>query len=255
MRLAGGALRARAAHASRASATTGSGCARASTRARGWCSSTARTIRPAPRPSRRTSMRWRALIRDRDIAGALRRGLRARGVRRRAASLGADGTRSWRAQLRGVLLRQDAARDRLRVGYCVAPRAAHRASCARCTSSTPSASPTRCSTRSPAYLAEKPDSGAGAGRLLPGQARPPARARWRAPASCCPPAQGTYFQLLDFSAFAPADDLAFAERLLTEARRRHDPAVAVLRGRRSRCRSCGCASPSRTARSMRRRCA
>ena len=36
-----------------------------------------------------------------------------------------------------------------------------------------------------------------------------------------PPAQGTYFQLLDFSAFAPADDLAFAERLLTEARRRH----------------------------------
>jgi methionine transaminase len=33
-----------------------------------------------------------------------------------------------------------------------------------------------------------------------------------------PPAQGTYFQLLDFSAFAPDDDLAFAERLLTEAR-------------------------------------
>ena len=31
-----------------------------------------------------------------------------------------------------------------------------------------------------------------------------------------PAAQGTYFQLLDFSAFAPADDLAFAERLLTE---------------------------------------
>jgi methionine aminotransferase len=33
-----------------------------------------------------------------------------------------------------------------------------------------------------------------------------------------PPAQGTYFQLLDFSAFAEGDDLAFAERLLTEAR-------------------------------------
>jgi methionine transaminase len=33
-----------------------------------------------------------------------------------------------------------------------------------------------------------------------------------------PPAQGTYFQLLDFSAFAPPDDVAFAERLLTEAR-------------------------------------
>jgi methionine transaminase len=32
-----------------------------------------------------------------------------------------------------------------------------------------------------------------------------------------PPAQGTYFQLLDFSEFAPPDDLAFAERLLLEA--------------------------------------
>ena len=32
-----------------------------------------------------------------------------------------------------------------------------------------------------------------------------------------PPAQGTYFQLLDFSALAPPGDLAFAERLLTEA--------------------------------------
>jgi len=33
-----------------------------------------------------------------------------------------------------------------------------------------------------------------------------------------PPAQGTYFQLLDYGAFARDDDLAFAERLLTEAR-------------------------------------
>ena len=33
-----------------------------------------------------------------------------------------------------------------------------------------------------------------------------------------PPAQGTYFQLLDFGAFARGDDRAFAERLLTEAR-------------------------------------
>ncbi len=31
-----------------------------------------------------------------------------------------------------------------------------------------------------------------------------------------PPAQGTYFQLLDFSALAPAGDAAFSERLLTE---------------------------------------
>ena len=32
-----------------------------------------------------------------------------------------------------------------------------------------------------------------------------------------PPAQGTFFQLLDFSALAPPGDIAFAERLLTEA--------------------------------------
>lgn len=32
-----------------------------------------------------------------------------------------------------------------------------------------------------------------------------------------PPAQGTYFQLLGFSAFAPPGDVAFAERLITEA--------------------------------------
>jgi methionine aminotransferase len=33
-----------------------------------------------------------------------------------------------------------------------------------------------------------------------------------------PKAEGTYFQLLDFRAFAPPNDRAFAERLLTEAR-------------------------------------
>ena len=32
-----------------------------------------------------------------------------------------------------------------------------------------------------------------------------------------PPAQGTYFQLLDFSRLAPPGDIAFAERLLTQA--------------------------------------
>jgi methionine aminotransferase len=32
-----------------------------------------------------------------------------------------------------------------------------------------------------------------------------------------PPAEGTYFQLIDFSAITDADDVTFAERLLTEA--------------------------------------
>jgi methionine aminotransferase len=66
------------------------------------------------------------------------------------------------------------------------------------------------------FLGEKPD----AWRALPGffQAK---RDRLRAALALSgfrlPAAQGTYFQLLDFSEFAPADDLSFAERLLTEA--------------------------------------
>jgi methionine aminotransferase len=66
------------------------------------------------------------------------------------------------------------------------------------------------------YLAEKPDSW----RALPGffQAK---RDRLRAALAPSgfklPPAQGTYFQLLDFSGYAPANDLAFAERLLAQA--------------------------------------
>jgi methionine aminotransferase len=67
-----------------------------------------------------------------------------------------------------------------------------------------------------AYLAEKPD---GWRELAPFfQAK---RDRLRAALADSgfrlPPAQGTYFQLLDFSAFAPPGDLAFAERLLVEA--------------------------------------
>jgi methionine aminotransferase len=67
------------------------------------------------------------------------------------------------------------------------------------------------------YLAEKPD----AWRALPAffQAkRDLVRSALASSGFKLPPAQGTYFQLLDFSEFAPPDDLAFAERLLTEAR-------------------------------------
>ncbi len=66
------------------------------------------------------------------------------------------------------------------------------------------------------YLAEKPD----AWRSLPEffQAkRDRVRDALAGSGFVLPPAQGTYFQLLDFSAFAPPDDIAFAERLLTEA--------------------------------------
>jgi len=66
------------------------------------------------------------------------------------------------------------------------------------------------------YLAEKPD----VWRALPAffQAkRDRVRNALARSGFMLPPAQGTYFQLLDFSAFAPPNDVAFAERLLTEA--------------------------------------
>jgi methionine transaminase len=67
-----------------------------------------------------------------------------------------------------------------------------------------------------AYLAEKPDSW----RNLPAffQAkRDRVRNGLQNSGFKLPPAQGTYFQLLDFTEFAPLDDVGFAERLLTEA--------------------------------------
>jgi methionine aminotransferase len=67
-----------------------------------------------------------------------------------------------------------------------------------------------------AYLAEKPDSW----RNLPAffQAkRDRVRDALAKSGFKLPPAQGTYFQLLDFSEFWPPDDVNFAERLLTDA--------------------------------------
>jgi methionine transaminase len=67
-----------------------------------------------------------------------------------------------------------------------------------------------------AYLAEKPDSW----RSLPAffQAkRDRVRNALQNSGFKLPPAQGTYFQLLDFSEFFPPNDVGFAERLLTEA--------------------------------------
>jgi len=67
-----------------------------------------------------------------------------------------------------------------------------------------------------AYLAEKPDWGAGLHAFFQAK-RDRLRSALAHSGFRLPPAQGTYFQLLDFSEFAPPDDLAFAERLLTEA--------------------------------------
>ncbi len=67
-----------------------------------------------------------------------------------------------------------------------------------------------------AYLAEKPDIGDGLAEFFQAK-RDRVRAALAGTALMLPPAQGTYFQLLDFSAVAPPGDTAFAERLLTEA--------------------------------------
>ena len=68
-----------------------------------------------------------------------------------------------------------------------------------------------------AYLAERPQAGADLAPFFQAK-RDRLRAALADSGFRLPPAQGTYFQLLDFGAFAPPDDLAFAERLLTEAR-------------------------------------
>jgi methionine transaminase len=68
-----------------------------------------------------------------------------------------------------------------------------------------------------AYLLERPRCGAGLADFFQAK-RDRLRAALGDSGFVLPPAQGTYFQLLDFAAFAPPDDRAFAERLLTEAR-------------------------------------
>src|SRR5881227_1930183 len=68
-----------------------------------------------------------------------------------------------------------------------------------------------------AYLTEQPDCGEGLAAFFQAK-RDRLRGALAGSGFGLPPAQGTYFQLLDFSAFARADDLEFAERLLTEAR-------------------------------------
>jgi methionine aminotransferase len=65
------------------------------------------------------------------------------------------------------------------------------------------------------YLAAAPDGGGALAAFFQSK-RDRLRRALAGSGFVLPAAQGTYFQLLDFSAFAPADDLAFAERLLTE---------------------------------------
>ena len=102
----------------------------------------------------------------------------------------------------------------MRVGYCVAPpqltaelRKVHQFNTFSISNALQHAIAT--------YLAAAPDSGAALAAFFQSK-RDRLRRALAGSGFVLPAAQGTYFQLLDFSAFAPADDLAFAERLLTE---------------------------------------
>jgi methionine aminotransferase len=104
----------------------------------------------------------------------------------------------------------------LRIGYCVAPAALTRELRKVHQFNTFSIShPAQHAIAG--YLAERPQ---GAGELAAFFQAKRDRLRTALAGSgfVLPPAQGTYFQLLDFRAFAPPDDLGFAERLLSEAR-------------------------------------
>jgi methionine transaminase len=67
-----------------------------------------------------------------------------------------------------------------------------------------------------AYLAEKPDGWRGLPAFFQAK-RDRVRNALQASGFRLPAAQGTYFQLLDFGELFPPGDVAFAERLLTEA--------------------------------------
>ena len=104
----------------------------------------------------------------------------------------------------------------LRVGYCVAPASLTRELRKVHQFNTFSIShPLQHAIA--AYLSEQPQCGAGLAGFFQAK-RDRLRRALEGSGFVLPPAEGTYFQLLDFGAFAPPDDLAFAERLLTEAR-------------------------------------
>jgi methionine transaminase len=104
----------------------------------------------------------------------------------------------------------------LRIGYCVAaPRLTRELRKVHQFNTFSISHPTQQAIA--AYLREQPDTGRGLAAFFEAK-RDRLRAALADSEFRLPPAQGTYFQLLDFAAFAPPDDLAFAERLLTEAR-------------------------------------
>jgi len=66
------------------------------------------------------------------------------------------------------------------------------------------------------YLEQKPDCWCGLADFFQAK-RDRVRAALAGTAFKVPPAEGTYFQLIEYTAISQADDVTFAERLLTEA--------------------------------------
>ena len=104
----------------------------------------------------------------------------------------------------------------LRVGYCVAPAPLTR-ELRKVHQFNPFSISHPLQHAIAAYLTEQPRCGDGLAAFFQAK-RDRLRRALDGSGFVLPPAQGTYFQLLDFAAFAPPDDRAFAERLLTEAR-------------------------------------
>jgi len=103
----------------------------------------------------------------------------------------------------------------LRVGYCVAPRALT-AELRKVHQFNTFSIAHPLQQAIAAYLAAQPDGWRELAQFFQAK-RDRLRTALAASGFRLPAAQGTYFQLLDFGAFAPADDRGFAERLLTEA--------------------------------------
>ena len=180
-------------------------------------SSTRRTIRRARWHRRRISMQLAAVIRGREHLRAVGRGLRARGVRRRSARFRARAPGAAReAASRCSRSARRCMPPALRVGYCVAPpeltrelRKVHQFN--TFSIATGHAARDRAVTRGEAGSLARISR-----RFLPGEARR-VRAALEAPRSSCRRRKARTSSSSTTAPLPTADDVTFAERLLTEA--------------------------------------
>ena len=170
-----------------------------------------------------------------------------------ARTIGAERTRSSRETSFAVFsFGKTLHATGLRVGYCVAPAGAH----ARAAQGAPvqhlQHRAPAAGWRSRAIWSDKPRGVARRCRAFFQAKRDRLRARaGRQSASRCRRPQGTYLPAAGFQRACAAGRPGVRRAAAQRGRRRHDPAVAVLRAAAGRARCCGCASPSGTPRSMR----